>query len=207
MRIVTALASTPIKARQAASGSPGKKSPAQGRAFRLLVLALTVASATARSASATTRRGVDVRRASAAMRHRGRGCARGGRGRHLRACAHRRATAAARRIGLCHMGHGALDPRRRSTHLVMTAGHDRRRSAWGWRLRSRPANGSYRPRPSRCCGSLGSVATLSKPCTGRWRAKEAGGRIVKDKFSIGDYGNIALVSDPDGNVVGFHSMV
>ena len=38
------------------------------------------------------------------------------------------------------------------------------------------------------------------------RAKEAGGRIVKDKFSIGDYGNIALVSDLDGNVVGFHSM-
>ena len=35
------------------------------------------------------------------------------------------------------------------------------------------------------------------------RAKEAGGHIVKDKFSIGDYGNIALVSDPDGNVVGF----
>ena len=31
------------------------------------------------------------------------------------------------------------------------------------------------------------------------RAKEAGGHIVKDKFSIGDYGNIALVSDPDGN--------
>jgi len=28
---------------------------------------------------------------------------------------------------------------------------------------------------------------------------------VKDKFSIVDYGNIALVSDPDGNVVGFHS--
>ena len=38
------------------------------------------------------------------------------------------------------------------------------------------------------------------------RAKEAGGQIVKNKFSIGDYGNIALVSDPDGNVVGFHSM-
>jgi uncharacterized protein len=38
------------------------------------------------------------------------------------------------------------------------------------------------------------------------RAKEAGGRIVKDKFSIGDYGNIALVSDPDGNIIGFHSM-
>ena len=37
-------------------------------------------------------------------------------------------------------------------------------------------------------------------------AQAAGGHIVKDKFSIGDYGNIALVSDPDGNVVGFHSM-
>jgi predicted enzyme related to lactoylglutathione lyase len=33
-----------------------------------------------------------------------------------------------------------------------------------------------------------------------------GGHIVKDKFSIRNYGNIALVSDPDGNVVGFHSM-
>jgi uncharacterized protein len=38
------------------------------------------------------------------------------------------------------------------------------------------------------------------------RAKEAGGRIVKDKFSIGHYGNIALVSDPDENIIGFHSM-
>ena len=38
------------------------------------------------------------------------------------------------------------------------------------------------------------------------RAKQAGGQIVKDKFSIGDYGNIALVSDLDGNIIGFHSM-
>jgi predicted enzyme related to lactoylglutathione lyase len=38
------------------------------------------------------------------------------------------------------------------------------------------------------------------------RAKAAGGQIVKDKFSIGKYGNIALVSDPDGNIVGLHSM-
>ncbi len=38
------------------------------------------------------------------------------------------------------------------------------------------------------------------------RAKEAGGQIVKDKFSIGQYGNIALVSDLDGNIIGFHSM-
>ena len=38
------------------------------------------------------------------------------------------------------------------------------------------------------------------------RAPEKGGKIVKDKFSIGQYGFIALVSDPDGNVVGLHSM-
>ena len=70
--------------------------------------------------------GVDVRRA-AALRHRGRCCARGGRGRHLRACVHRRATAAARRIGLRHVGRGTLDPRRSRTPFVMAAGHDRRR--------------------------------------------------------------------------------
>ena len=38
------------------------------------------------------------------------------------------------------------------------------------------------------------------------RAKDAGGEIVKEKFSIGQYGNIALASDLDGNIVGFHSM-
>ena len=38
------------------------------------------------------------------------------------------------------------------------------------------------------------------------RAKQAGGNIAKDKFSIGEYGNIALVSDPDGNIIGLHSM-
>jgi uncharacterized protein len=38
------------------------------------------------------------------------------------------------------------------------------------------------------------------------RAKAAGGQIVKEKFSIGDYGNIALASDLDGNIIGFHSM-
>ena len=37
------------------------------------------------------------------------------------------------------------------------------------------------------------------------RAKQAGGQIVKDKFSIGDYGNIALVADLDGNIIGLHS--
>lgn len=38
------------------------------------------------------------------------------------------------------------------------------------------------------------------------RARAAGGHVVKDKFSIGEYGNIALVSDLDGNIIGLHSM-
>lgn len=38
------------------------------------------------------------------------------------------------------------------------------------------------------------------------RAKEYGGQIFKEKFSIGEYGFIALIADPDGNMVGLHSM-
>lgn len=33
-----------------------------------------------------------------------------------------------------------------------------------------------------------------------------GGRIMKEKFSIGKWGFIALAEDPDGNVIGLHSM-
>lgn len=38
------------------------------------------------------------------------------------------------------------------------------------------------------------------------RVTANGGKLVKDKFSIGQYGFIALASDPDGNMIGFHSM-
>lgn len=38
------------------------------------------------------------------------------------------------------------------------------------------------------------------------RVGAAGGQVVKEKFSIGEYGFIALVSDPDGNMIGLHSM-
>ena len=38
------------------------------------------------------------------------------------------------------------------------------------------------------------------------KAADNGGKIVRPKFSIGQYGNIALASDPDGNIIGFHSM-
>jgi predicted enzyme related to lactoylglutathione lyase len=38
------------------------------------------------------------------------------------------------------------------------------------------------------------------------RAATAGGKIFKDKFSIGEHGYIALVTDTEGNMIGLHSM-
>jgi predicted enzyme related to lactoylglutathione lyase len=37
------------------------------------------------------------------------------------------------------------------------------------------------------------------------RIPEAGGRIMKDKFSIGEYGFIVLAFDTEGNMFGVHS--
>jgi predicted enzyme related to lactoylglutathione lyase len=38
------------------------------------------------------------------------------------------------------------------------------------------------------------------------RLAEHGGRIHKDKFSIGEYGFIALGLDTEGNMIGLHSL-
>lgn len=38
------------------------------------------------------------------------------------------------------------------------------------------------------------------------RAAQAGGRIEREKMSIGQYGYIALVYDTEGNMIGLHSM-
>jgi uncharacterized protein len=38
------------------------------------------------------------------------------------------------------------------------------------------------------------------------RVAKAGGRIQKDKFSIGEYGFIALAVDTEGNMFGLHSI-
>ena len=38
------------------------------------------------------------------------------------------------------------------------------------------------------------------------RVATAGGRVVRDKISIGEYGFIVLAADPDGNMFGLHSM-
>jgi len=38
------------------------------------------------------------------------------------------------------------------------------------------------------------------------RVGGAGGHVEKSKMSIGEYGFITLVRDPDGNLIGLHSM-
>ncbi|MCL4461211.1 MAG: VOC family protein [Nitrospirae bacterium] len=38
------------------------------------------------------------------------------------------------------------------------------------------------------------------------RAASHGGKVFKEKFSIGQYGFIALVFDTEGNMIGLHSM-
>jgi len=37
------------------------------------------------------------------------------------------------------------------------------------------------------------------------RAAKSGGKVFKEKFSIGQYGFIALVHDTEGNLIGLHS--
>ena len=38
------------------------------------------------------------------------------------------------------------------------------------------------------------------------RVAQFGGRVEREKFSIGEYGYIALVRDTEGNMIGLHSM-
>jgi len=38
------------------------------------------------------------------------------------------------------------------------------------------------------------------------KAKQCGGKVQKEKMSIGPHGHIALVTDTEGNMIGLHSM-
>ena len=56
-------------------------------------------------------------------------------------------------------------------------------------------------------GNSTIVYFMSEDCSvEESRVEAAGGGIFKSKFPIGDYGNISLCTDPDGNMFGLHSM-
>jgi predicted enzyme related to lactoylglutathione lyase len=38
------------------------------------------------------------------------------------------------------------------------------------------------------------------------RVVQAGGKVMKEKFSIGEYGFIAIAFDTEGNMIGLHSL-
>ncbi len=38
------------------------------------------------------------------------------------------------------------------------------------------------------------------------RVADAGGKVMKSKFSIGEFGHISMCQDPAGNMIGLHSM-
>ena len=38
------------------------------------------------------------------------------------------------------------------------------------------------------------------------RVEQAGGKVMKEKFSIGEYGFVALAFDTEGNLIGLHSL-
>ena len=60
------------------------------------------------------------------------------------------------------------------------------------------------------CGSGGNSTLVYFACNDcaveAERARAAGGAVFKEKFSIGEHGFIALVTDPEGNKIGLHSM-
>jgi predicted enzyme related to lactoylglutathione lyase len=59
--------------------------------------------------------------------------------------------------------------------------------------------------PSGCGGTL--VYFACEDCAVEAaRAAENGGRIFKEKMSIGEHGFISLVYDTEGNMIGLHSM-
>lgn len=57
-------------------------------------------------------------------------------------------------------------------------------------------------------GMGGTVAYFScEDCTAEIsRVENAGGKVYKPKFSIGEYGFCGICSDTEGNTIGFHSM-
>ena len=63
----------------------------------------------------------------------------------------------------------------------------------------------YEGKPSGDGGTL-VYFTCVDCATEAARAVKNGGRIFKEKFSIGQYGFIALIFDSEGNMIGLHSL-
>ena len=69
-------------------------------------------------------------------------------------------------------------------------------------------SGALAKMPGKDSGGGGTIVYFScRDCAAEaTRASQNGGRILKEKTSIGQYGFIALVFDTEGNMIGLHSM-
>ena len=70
------------------------------------------------------------------------------------------------------------------------------------------ATGALAKMPDGPCGEGNSTIVYfsSEDCAiEATRVVPNGGRVMKEKFAIGEYGFIALVIDTEGNVIGIHS--
>lgn len=79
--------------------------------------------------------------------------------------------------------------------------------AFPWGSESPGCGGALVHMPGKESGGGGTIVYFScADCgsSGR-KAVELGGRLERDRFSIGPYGFIAFVLDPDGNRIGLHS--
>lgn len=64
-------------------------------------------------------------------------------------------------------------------------------------------------KPSGECGVGGGALVYfsCKDCANEAsRVQAAGGQLLKEKFSIGEHGFIAMAMDPEGHMIGLHSM-
>ena len=70
------------------------------------------------------------------------------------------------------------------------------------------ASGALVRMPGKDSGGGGTIVYFSCADCAEQAARAArnGGRIHQEKVSIGEYGFMALAVDPDGNMIGLHSM-
>ena len=95
-----------------------------------------------------------------------------------------------------------------ATKLEKLPGPDAEMHAFPMEMEKYGAPGALVHMPERSPGVGGTMVYFScEDCaTEAARVEPAGGKVQQAKFSIGEYGFIALVTDTEGNPIGLHSL-
>jgi uncharacterized protein len=94
-----------------------------------------------------------------------------------------------------------------ATHLERLEGPDIEMWAFPGKPDQPGARGALIRMPGLPSGGNSTIVyfTCADCATEAKRASAGGGKIFKEKFSIGEHGFIALVTDTEGNMIGLHS--